>query len=236
MPNKPGDADLERELNAWAAPQSQPGLSPDLQRKIRGTLGPSLALVRPLPSRGKLVFAFVAMFSVSAAGLIAVMDRAGLNQMTEVQTVLLAALLAGAGILFSLAAAAEMIPGSPRVLSFSITVALSAAGVTAGISLLFPWRTSRAFVSEGWPCAVMELIIAVPAVAVFWLVARRGALLAAARVGAILTGLAVLLALAPLQSQCMYQQAPHLLVWHIGTAATAVTLGALVGQFRGHHW
>ena len=78
----------------------------------------------------------------------------------------------------------------------------------------------------------MELMIAVPATVIFWLLARRGALFASAGLGAVLTGLAVFLALTPLQFQCMFQQAPHLLVWHAGTAVVLIGLGALIGWVR----
>jgi hypothetical protein len=82
----------------------------------------------------------------------------------------------------------------------------------------------------------MELAIAIAATAGFWLLARRGALFASARLGATLTGLAAFLALIPLQTQCMFQQAPHLLVWHGGSALLMVGFGALVGNLRRGRW
>ena len=82
----------------------------------------------------------------------------------------------------------------------------------------------------------MELVIAVPAAVVFWLLARRGALFGGARVGAALTGLAGVLALAVLQFRCMFQQAPHLLVWHGTTAAILIGISALIGELRRHRW
>lgn len=87
-----------------------------------------------------------------------------------------------------------------------------------GIALLFPWRTTNTFVAEGWPCAALELMIVIPVVVIYWLLTRRGAVFISAGFGAILTSLAVFLALMPVQFQCMFQQAPHLLVWHLGMA------------------
>jgi hypothetical protein len=83
---------------------------------------------------------------------------------------------------------------------------------------------------EGWPCAAMELTIVIPATALLWILARKGALFASAGLGATLTGLAVFLVLIPLQFQCMFQQAPHLLLWHGGTALLMIGLGALTGS------
>jgi hypothetical protein len=41
----------------------------------------------------------------------------------------------------------------------SRVLGLSGFGVFGGIALFFPWQTSHAFLSEGWPCTVMELMI-----------------------------------------------------------------------------
>lgn len=230
MRNHPRDADLERHLNAWAASRADAELSPEIQGNVQAMLKRSLTPVKPLPSHSKLVLAFLVVFAVGASALIAIMNKAGAHLMTEAQMAWMVAILACGGILFSLLLAWQMVPGSRQQFPLSLVLALSGAGVFGGIALLFPWRTSHAFVSEGWPCAVMELMIAVPAAAVFWLLARRGALFGGAGVGAALGGLAVVLALAVLQFQCMFQQAPHLLAWHGGTAAILIGLGALIGK------
>ncbi len=146
----------------------------------------------------------------------------------------MASILAGGGILFAIALAWQMVPGSRRGFPLSLVLALAGIGVIGGIALFFPWQTSHAFVSQGWPCAALEVMIAVPATVIFWLLARRGALFASAGLGAALTGLAVFLALTPLQFQCMFQQAPHLLVWHAGTAVVLIALGALIGESLAH--
>jgi len=196
----------------------------------------SLTPVKPLPSQSRLVLAFLAVFAACAAGLIALMDKAGFHLMTGAQMGWMAGILASGGILFSLALAGRMVPGSRQGLPLSLVLALSGIGVIGGIALFFPWQASHAFVSEGWPCAAMELMIAVPATVIFWLLARRGALFASAGLGAVLTGLAAFLALTPLQFQCMFQQAPHLLVWHAGTAAVLIGLSALIGELLRHRW
>lgn len=234
MQDNPRNADLERKLETWAASHSDAELRPEVQRKIRGLLTSSLIPVKPLPSHSKLALGFLAVFAVCAVGLIAVMGKAGFHLMTGAQMGLMAAILGGGGILFSLALAWRMVPGSGRGLPLSLVLALAGIGVIGGIALFFPWQVSHAFVSEGWPCAAMELMIAVPATAIFWLLARRGVLFASAGLGAVLTGLAAFLALTPLQFQCMFQQAPHLLFWHAGTAAVLIGLGALIAGLLHH--
>ena len=128
--------------------------------------------------------------------------------MTPVQIYGISAILGGLGILFALKLAEQMVPGSrPGIPVWGLLTLGGLAGF-AGLATLFPWQASGNFVSEGWPCAVMELAIVIPAVAVFWVLARKGALFPSAGLGATLTGLAVFLAVIPLQLHCMFQRAP----------------------------
>jgi hypothetical protein len=232
MPNNPCDAELESRLETWVASQSMAPLRPEIQRQLQGMLAPSLLPVKPLPSQSRLVLAFLVVFAACAAGLIGIMDKAGFHLMTGVQIAWIMAILTGAGVLFAITLAWRMVPGARQGFSLLLVLELSGFGVIGGISLLFPWRAAHAFVSEGWPCAVMELTIAVPAAVGFWLLARRGALFGDAWAGAALSGLAVVLALTVLQFQCMFQQAPHLLVWHGGTAAILIGSGALITKSK----
>lgn len=236
MPANSDDSSLERRLEKWASAPPDTQLRPEFRRNVQAMLRSSLTPVKPLPSQSRLVLAFLTIFAVCAVGLTAILNKAGFHLMTGIQMTLMAAILAGAGILFSFTLAWRMVPGSRWGLPFSLVLTLSGLVPIAGIALLFPWRTSGPFVSEGWRCAALELIIALPAAAAYWLLARRGALFASAGLGATLTGLAVFLALIPLQFQCMFQQAPHLLIWHGGTALLVIGLGALIGELGRHRW
>jgi hypothetical protein len=209
-------------------------LSPETRRKVQAMLALSLTPVKPIPSQRRLVFTFLAVFTVCAVGLIAILNKAGFHLMTGVQMGLIAAILVGGGILFSFTLAWRMVPGSRWRLPFSVVLTVSGLVPIAGIASLFSWHTTHAFVSEGWPCAALELTIAIPSTALYWLIARRGALFASSGLGASLTALAVFLALMPVQFQCMFQQAPHLLIWHGGTALLLIGLGTLTGELARH--
>ena len=232
MPDNPHNNGLERRLESWASAPPDTQLSREIRRKIQAVLTSSLTPVKPIPSQSRLVLTFLAVFAVCALALMATLNKAGFHLMTGVQMAWMAAILAGGGVLFSLALAWRMVPASRWGLPFWLVLMLSGLVPIAGIALLFPWRVPSAFVSEGWPCATLELIIAIPSAVVYWLIARRGALFASAGLGATLTGLAVFLTLIPLQFQCMFQQAPHLLIWHGGPALVLIGVGALIGELK----
>lgn len=230
------DLDIERRLEAWAAGHSGTRISPELARKVRQDLKPSLTRVKPVPSRGRLFLMLLALFVSVSAGLVLLMNKTGLHMMTPLQLGAISAILAGGGILSAIKLSGEMIPGSRAVIPLWAPLSLGSIAVFGGLAALFPWPTSGKFFSEGWPCAAMELALLIPVAAIFWLFARRGALFASAGLGATLATVAAFLVLMPLQTQCMFQQAPHLLVWHGGTALLMIGLGALVGNALRGRW
>lgn len=229
------DLDVEKQLEAWAG-HSSVGASPELTRTIRNTLTASLAPVNPIPARRQLVLIFLAIFVAGAVGSVASVSRVGLQLMTPVQILGVSVILLMAGVLFAGKLAEQMIPGSrPGVPVWASSTLISAA-VFGGLAALFPWQSAGMFISEGWPCALMQIAIMIPAIAVFWLFARRGALFASAELGATVTGLAAVLVLIPVQFHCMFQQAPHLLVWHGGTALLVTGIGAFGGALWRGRW
>jgi hypothetical protein len=153
----------------------------------------------------------------------------GIHLMTREQIAGMFAILVTGAILFSLTLVSRMVPGSPTRFPLALVLTLSGVALIGGMALLFPWHLLGRFGAEGWPCAVVELTVAFPAAGLFWLVARRGAPFRGPGVGVAVAGLAVFLALTVAQSQCMFLQAPHLLVWHGGVAALLIASGALAG-------
>ena len=121
--------DLERRLETWAA--SHPGgeLSPDAKKSVQDMLAASLNPVSPLPSQGRLALMFLAVFAVFSLALMAMMDKAGFHLMTGIQMASMAVILICGGVLFSLALAQRMIPGSRPRLSISLLLALAGFGV-----------------------------------------------------------------------------------------------------------
>jgi hypothetical protein len=225
----PPDPRLDRQLDAWAERGPRPELRAEIGQRIQQMLAPSLKPVRPLPARGWLTLGFVGVFAASALGLTAVMAGPGLDRMTGTQIAGMTAVLVLGAILFSITLVWRMIPGSRELLTLGVVLTLAGLGITGTVALLFPWRHLGALPSQGMPCAVMEVSIAIPALAAFWLLARRGVLFPGAGLGAALGGLAGLLAIAVQQFQCMFQNAPHLLIWHVGLAVLLTAASALIG-------
>lgn len=229
------NTELERRLEAWAASQRS-DLQPELEHRLHAALADSLAPVRALPSPRALALALFGVFVLLATVLAAMLKFARMHLMTDLPSAGMTAIFAGAGFLFCLDLARRMIPGSRVRLSLLPVLALSGLGAVGGLALLFPWGQAGAVVSQGWPCAALEAAIAIPAAGVFWLLARRGAPFATSGLGAALGGLAVFVALAPVQLQCMFPQAPHLLIWHLGPAAILIGSGALAANWCGKRW
>jgi hypothetical protein len=231
MPDDPRAAELEQRLQAWAA--SRPGdLRPELARRLNAALGGSLSPVHALPSPRVLALVFFGIFVFLAAVPVTILKLARVHLMTDSQSAWMIAIFVCAGFLLCLDLARRMIPGSRLRLPLPAVLALSGLAATAGLALLFPWGEAGAMASEGWRCAALEAIIALPAAGVFCILARRGVLFLSSGLGATLGSIGVFLALAPVQLQCMFPRAPHLLIWHVGPAAILIAAAALAGNWR----
>jgi hypothetical protein len=235
MPDKPRNPELERRIEAWAASR-QGNLQPELERRLHGAIADSIAPVRPLPSQGILTLAFFVVFAFLSGATIAIMKMVGIHLMTSAANLSMTAIFTGTGLLLSRELARKMIPGSRRSWPPALMFALPGIAAFGGLAVLFPWRESGAFVSEGWHCALLEGIIAGPVALAFWLLARRGVLFFSPALGGVLAGLTVSLALVPVQVQCMFLRAPHLLVWHAGTALLLIGVAAVIGRLQHGPW
>ena len=226
---QPSDSLVERRLESWLQSEANAGMSPVTQDKIVRMLRPSIAAVKPISSQRRLTAIFLGIVFLFVAAAIPVTGWMGIHLMTGAQMACMLAILIAGAVLLSFSLASLMVPGSPMRFSLSGVLALSATALISGIALVFPWRILGPFLAEGWRCAVLEVAIAVPAAILLWLVVRRGAPFPGPGLGAAIAGLSVLLALMVVQSQCMFPQAPHLLVWHAGIAALLIICGALAG-------
>ena len=224
LPDAIGDEKIDRLLEVAPAPE----LSPDLHRKISGSLTASLQPVKPMPATRVLAGQVAALFLVFAAALIAMMGVTGFRTMDTWQALGIVAILAVGVSLLSLVLAWQIRPGSQQRISAMLAWACLGVGFLTGAALLFPWRGAEAFASRGWPCLLAGSAVAIPGGVLFWLLTRRGVPLSAGAFGGTLGAIAGLLGLTVLQFRCIYQDAAHLLVWHGGVLILSITAGVLV--------
>jgi hypothetical protein len=226
LPDTKLDQKIDRLLELVPAPE----LSPDFRHKLSGALGASLQPVKPLPPAHLLTVQFALIFVVFAAALIATMGVAGFRTLQAWQALGSVAILAIGVLLLSLALAWQIRPGSLQKIPAALCWACYGIGFLTGAALLFPWRESEAFVSQGWPCLLTGLAVAVPGGILFWLLTRRGVPLSAVTFGGTLGAIAGLLGLTVLQFRCIHHDAAHILVWHGGVLLVSIVAGILIAR------
>jgi hypothetical protein len=226
LPDTQIDEKIDRLLELLAAPE----LPPDLRRKLSGALGASLQPVRPLPSTRVLMVQFASIFVAFAAALVATMGVAGFRTLQDWQALGIVAILAVGVSLLSLVLAWQIRPGSLQKIPAVLSWATYGIGFLTGAALLFPWRESVAFASQGWPCLLTGSAAAIPGGVLFWLLTRRGVPLSAVTFGGTLGAISGLLGLTVLQFRCVHQDAAHVMVWHGGVLVVSIVAGVLIAR------
>jgi hypothetical protein len=230
---KPSEIEFSPELEALLSSAAAPEVEPRVRAGIASRLKTSLAPVRPLASTPLLAGEFAAAFIVLGGALIAMMGTRGIFALSMGRAaVLLAGLTAGVALV-SVSLALAMAPGTLRRISDAGVAGILAAGFLAVAALLFPWQPSGAFFSEGWPCMVSGLAMAVFTALLFTWLLRRGAPFYSGALGGTVGAAAGWLGIAVLEFRCTYQSAPHQLVWHGGALLLAIAGGAILGR-RAH--
>ena len=221
------DCERCRGLCGWIEGATEhPYASREVYERIQAALKSSLRPVSPRPSTRVLALEFLAVFLIFAIPAITMMGVEGFRQMTVGQVAgMSAALILGAALL-SLSLAWQAIPGSLQRFPAKGLVAILAVGFFLGAAILFPWNGTEAFLTRGLHCFKGGLLMALPAMAAFWLVVRRGAALDIVTLGVTLGAIAGLTSLTVLQLACDRQDLAHLLVWHGGVLVTSVVFGA----------
>lgn len=220
-----------RELYEWVSVEvTTEEITPAVYSRIRRTLQATLEPVSPLPSTRALAIRFLVAFGLFALPIGGILGFAGFHRMGLAQLIGVTVILAVGAAALSFSLAWEMIPGSLMPFSTWVAVVVLAAGFLGCIGILFPWRTPKAFVAQGWPCSVMGAGIAVPAALLFWMLVRRGTPLSRETLGGALGALAGLLGVTVMQFSCSRQEAGHLLIWHGGVLLATTLTGILIAR------
>ncbi len=226
-----GECERCRKLYQWMTEESVPTPgSAELYGKIQNRLASSLKPVKPQASTRSLAAQFWLLFLLFATPAIGMMGLAGLRQMDLLQMTGITVVLVLGGALVSLSLAWQMTPGSLQRIPSKVAVRVLITGFLLGTALLFPWHAPEAFFARGWHCFKVGMAMAVPAAFLFWLLVRRGAVLAISSLGGTLGAIAGLFSASVLQFTCSRQDAGHLLAWHGGVLVASILIGILVAQ------
>ena len=220
-----------RQLYAWLFdPTPSAESSPDVYRRVQQQLKNSLTPVAPQAAPPVLAAQFLVVFLLFASPAVALMGTAGLREMSALQLLGIGSVLFCGAALLSWSLAWQMTPGSLHRVPARVAVVTLSAGFLAGIAILFPWNAPEAFLMRGWTCLKTGIIMAFPAALLFWLLVRRGYVMASGMLGGTLGAIAGLLGITVLQLTCDRQEAAHLMVWHGGVLLVSTCLGIAVGR------
>jgi len=229
-----------RDLATWMRePVAVPMIAPDTARRIAVRLTSSIESVRPLPGPRWVALWIWGTFALLAAGLASTFvaysnSRTGVQIMSTAQRIAMVANIAGVAAILAVLLAWQMVPASSRRFPAKIAAVLAGLGLVAMISLLFPWKLlnpfSQSLMQLGWKCSLRETTLAIPAAGILWLLALRGAVTQPSAVGGVVGALAGLVGFTAVQFRCPFQDAMHLLVWHVGPVAIASFVGIWFGN------
>jgi hypothetical protein len=208
-------------------------IPPELQTEIETAVRGSLTAVSPLQPPRVFALVFFALFACLPLAVMFLSGPASAQVMTAWQFGGVASILVGGGILLAISLSQQMTPGSRHTVRPRYLLILTVAAFLSAVALLFPWKLEGEFLGPGLGCSGNGLIFAIPSAIAFWLVVRRGAMLAPQLLGATTGLLAGLVGAMVLHFQCVMPEASHLSFWHGGEAIVCGLAGFLLGKLAG---
>jgi len=217
-------------LEVLSAPPSGGELRPELASAIAERIGQNLAAVRPLRPAGYYAGGFVLIFLAPIVAAIGILRASGIAGMGLSMIAVVFGGLAFCGGLLAISLAAEMAPGSRRLLPPAALMGGILLAVAANIWALFPYQPETGFWLQSGKCLLLGIGFAAPTAALAWGLLRRGALLSPAVSGAAAGLLGGLAGIAVLEIHCPDWNAAHILVAHWGTALICAATGLLAAS------
>jgi len=203
--------------------------SPATLRQMAECMATDLRPVRPVAPARYFFGAFVGIFVSIVALSVYRMGAFAIAVMTPLETAAIMSALAISTGLLAYSLAHQMVPGSrhripPRLLPVAIAISL-----TIAIAVLFQFQNERNFWGNAWACIRAGTSIGVLAAAPFWLMLRRGAILAPSMTAAATGLLAGLVGTSVLEIHCPNLDAWHILISHLGVAMLCALAGLVIG-------
>ena len=197
--------------------------------RIQAMIAARLRPVRPLaPARFFLGTCAIIFLSVVAIG-ITPSGMEGWAALNGMQRIAVFATRATGAVLLAVSMNGQMVPGN----KYALAPALLPIGVLTVLIMIlavtFRPREELAFVQSGLACVARGLTYSIQAALLFWLVARRGAILSPKLIGAAVGGLASLAGFIVLELNCPDVNVFHIVVWHWGVVLIGTASCALIG-------
>ena len=220
-------------LQSLAAPAAE--VPPARVAAIQELVLSSLAPVRPLASN-RLLAVRVLLASVVLAVLCAYpFGYFALRAISAAELAVYYSVILALSVLFSFALTQDMIPGAKRSLNRSLLIGGTFVVLAVVVIVLFRTFAIPRFVTAGMGCLRLGVMSALVAGVAAWWWLRRGFITTPVKTCCLAGTYAGLVGFAMLALHCPLQQAPHILMWHLGTVAISAAAGALIGTAF-QHW
>jgi hypothetical protein len=198
-------------------------------RGIEARIVKTLKPVRPLAPSQFFLFACAIIFLCVVAIGATPFGMNGWGALSLAQRAGIFAALTTSALLLAVSMVGQMVPGSKYALAPGGLPIVILAALLIVLAVAFHPRAEPSFVADGLVCMKNGLTYAIPAVVLFWLVVRRGAMLNPKLIGAAAGGLAGLTGLTVLEINCPNLNVFHIVVWHWGVVLISSGVGALLG-------
>lgn len=211
-------------------PEHPPSPSIDVMNRAAELMKAGLRPVRPLASRSTYTIVLSAILVCAFGVAASSMSPYGWEEMGGGETVLvLLALALGAAVCVR-SLLKQMTPAGLYEVKPELLPPLVIGALAIGSAILFRFEREEKLWSGAWVCLRIGLSIALPTVALVWLVIRRGFFLSPAVTGTTAGVVAGLIGTGALEVHCPNLAASHILVSHLGVAVCTGILGLVIGR------
>ncbi|HXB72105.1 MAG TPA: NrsF family protein [Candidatus Acidoferrales bacterium] len=227
--------DLDRIFaRAGAEHHVEQQVEPELLRRISAAILPGLRPVRPMPSDRVIVAGLLLLTAAVGIAGASILGMYGIRKLSGFEA---ASIFVVVGLFAWLAAsqsAAEMVPGSRRLVNPAVLVCTGILTLMAVFAALFGGNAGSyamdGFVQQGVGCLRAGLMHALPAAGGTWLILRRGMAVNRTAAGIAAGTLAGLAGVTMLSLHCPNLRAIHVMAWHVAVVPVSAAAGALLAR------
>jgi len=197
----------------------------EIQRAVLADLRP----VSALASSGILTLILMIFFAATGSAVAWYLGLGGFEALHAYQRALIFPALLIASWLAAVACAREMRPASGMRMG-PIAVIFCATALPLVFLMALHNYSAQNFVTEGVPCLLLGLKVAIPTGVGMVLILRRGFVLDWSRAGFAAGALSGLAGVVMLELHCPNPKAFHAMVWHVAVVVVSAVLGFALGM------